>query len=79
MSVDKSPPTVRQGISRVPNVASSSPLAKGESVKVTTVYEVRNVFICIPAELSATGFELKIAGLVKLLREASIVPHIFAR
>lgn len=71
MNVDKSPPTVRQGISRVPVVSSSTPLVKEESgAKTTVVHEVRKVLICIPPELSATGFELKIVGLVKLLRKA---------
>ena len=37
--------------------------AKGEEV---TVYVVSEVYIYIPAELSAAGFELKIAGSVKI-------------
>lgn len=33
------------------------------------IYEVKQVYICIPAELSATGFELKIGGLVRIVRK----------
>ena len=33
------------------------------------VYEVKQVYIYIPSELSATGFELKIAGLVRIVRK----------
>lgn len=33
------------------------------------VYEVKQVYIYIPSELSATGFELKIAGLVRIVKK----------
>ena len=38
-------------------------------VKERIVYEVRQVFLYIPSELSATGFELKIAGVVKVVKK----------
>ena len=69
---DKTPPTVRQGIGRkgVANVPSSPVVVtKSSSSKSTTIHEVKNVFISIPPELSATGFELKISGSVKLISE----------
>ena len=38
-------------------------------LKERIVYEVRQVFLYIPSELSATGFELKIAGVVKVVKK----------
>ena len=35
------------------------------------VYEVNEVYVYIPAELSAAGFELKIAGCVRIADKAS--------
>lgn len=73
----KSPPTIRHGIGRVVTHVSSSPAPVAKSsgstaAKPSIVHEVKNVFISIPPELSATGFELKIAGLVRLMREVHI-------
>ena len=68
---DKTPPTVRQGIGRkgVATVTSSPVVVTKSSSKPTTIHEVKNVFISIPPELSATGFELKISGSIKLFSE----------
>lgn len=44
-----------------------------ESQKLVTTFEVKSVYIYIPAELSATGFELKISGVVRILRKVSVV------
>lgn len=38
------------------------------------VHEVKQVFIHIPAEQSAARFELKIAGLIKVLTKVSSFP-----
>lgn len=37
------------------------------------IHEVKNVFVYIPAELSATGFELKINGIVRIVKKVLLV------
>lgn len=50
----------------VPNV-NVGPVAPYPAKDI--VHEVKNVFIYIPAELSATGFELKINGFVRIVKK----------
>ncbi|XP_019849999.1 PREDICTED: TBC1 domain family member 15-like [Amphimedon queenslandica] len=52
----------------VPNV-NVEPVAPYPAKDI--VHEVKNVFIYIPAELSATGFELKINGFVRIVKKES--------
>lgn len=40
------------------------------------VYEVNEVYIYIPAELSAAGFELKIAGCVRIIDKVALHAHL---
>ena len=40
--------------------------------KEIVVYEVNEVYVYIPAELSAAGFELKIAGSVNITDKVSV-------
>ena len=37
------------------------------------IHEVKNVFVYIPVELSATGFELKINGIVRIVKKVLLV------
>ena len=37
------------------------------------VFEVKQVYIHIPAELSATKFELKISGVVRIIKKVCLV------
>lgn len=39
----------------------------------TVVYEVHEVYVCIPAELSAAGFEIKIMGMIRITERVSIM------
>ena len=45
-----------------------SPLGPGTGI---VVYEVNEVYLYIPAELCAAGFELKIAGVVRIVDKVS--------
>lgn len=49
-----------------PARSSSSSLARQGQGDGVVVYVVNEVYVYIPAELSAAGFELKIAGSVKI-------------
>ena len=40
------------------------------------VHEVEEVYIYIPAEISAAGFELKIAGVVRVEDKVSCTPDL---
>lgn len=51
-------------------MASSNSPRESEIVSTgTVVHEVKSVYVYIPAELSATGFELKINGTVRIVRK----------
>lgn len=77
-SADPAKPARYQQVKKKQASASGTGAASGGAAKVKeiVVHAVDEVYIYIPAELSAAGFEIKIAGSVRIVDKVSLLAGI---